>query len=284
MTAFWIIYSSLKRPEHCHWPDLMYLKTLRNIRERILSELLRSRSKPSNQNAIGIGAAGDKTFPIDKSAEDIIISELESSGFPFSIVSEEFGLKDINGGGKKVVIDPIDGSKNAISGIPFYCTSIAIAEGDKIGSVESAYIINLITGDEFRSEKGRGAFLNDEQIFTQGDDVFHMIAYEAQVPGRDIMRVMPLLAGAHKTRCFGATALDLSYLAYGSISVFVNPALSRSFDFAAGWLLVKEAGGTVTDFHGNSIEIVELGLIKSTPLLASGNQKLHEKALRILNG
>ncbi len=181
-----------------------------------------------------------------------------------------------------MLIDPIDGSKNAISGIPFFCTSIAIAEGDTIGSVISAYVVNLNTGDEFRAEKGKGAFLNGERVSTQDGEEFSLIAYEAQAPGKDIVRIVPLLGKARKTRCFGATALDLSYVACGAISVFVSPSPSRSFDFAAGGLLVKEAGGIFTDTKGLPVDEVGIGLKKSVPLLASGNERLHRKALELL--
>jgi len=262
----------------------MYIRVLQEIRERLLRRLSEVRFRPMMQKAIGVGAAGDKTFPIDRIAEDIIISGLESSGLPLSIVSEEYGLKELKGGGKKVLIDPVDGSKNAISGIPFYCTSIAIADGNTIGSVGVAYVVNLINGDTFWAERGKGAFLNDERVMAQRDEGFYLIAYEAQSPSRDIPQIMPLLSRSHKTRCLGATALDLAYLASAAISVFVNPSPSRSFDFAGGWLLVKEAGGVFTDMEGNSIEGVEIGLKKSTPLLASGNERLHERALRILSG
>lgn len=261
----------------------MHLKILRNIRRKLLAELSETRFKPMMQKAIGVGASGDKTFPVDRIAEDIIISELEASGLPLSIISEEYGFKEINGGGKRVLIDPIDGSKNAISGIPFYCTSIAMADGETIGSIDLAYVVNLINGDEFLAEKGKGAFLNNEKISSQKDEEFYLIAYEAQTPARDIAQIMPLLAKSRKTRCLGATALDLSYLAYGAISVFVNPSLSRSFDFAGGWLLVKEAGGMFTNIKGNPVENIGLGVKKSVSLLASGNQRLHDKALRILN-
>jgi len=261
---------------------IMDPKILRNIRERLLRKVSEIQLKPFSQKALGVGAAGDKTFPIDKIAEDIIISELESSRLPLSLISEEYGLKEINGGGRRVLIDPIDGSKNAIAGIPFYCTSLAIAEGHTIGSISVAYVVNLINGDEFRAEKGKGAFLNNERISSQEDDEFYLIAYEAQVPGRDIPRIIPLLSKARKTRCFGATALDLAYLSCGAVSVLVNPSLSRSFDFAGGWLLIKEAGGVFTDTKGGSLEGIDLGLEKSAPLLASGNQRLHDKALALL--
>jgi len=258
----------------------MNTKILRSIGKKLLQEI--PPVKKISKTAIGIGASGDKTYQIDKVAEDIILSILEESGEGLTIISEEIGLKDINGGGKRVLIDPIDGSRNAVSGIPFYCTSIAIADGDTIGDIESAYVVNLINGDEFRAEKGKGAFLNDEGINTQADDVFYLTAYEAQAPHKDIPFITPLLSASRKTRCLGATALDLAYLACGAISIFANPSPSRSFDFAAGWLLVKEAGGVFTDMKGSPIDTIEASIKKSTPLLVSGNERLHEMALRLL--
>lgn len=262
----------------------MRIENLRAIGKRLFAEIGKTRLKPFVSKSIGKGAGGDKTFPIDKKAEDIIIYSLESLKEPLSIVSEEIGIKEVMGGGRRVLIDPIDGSKNAITGIPFYCTSIAVADGNNIGSIALAYVINLLTGDEFWTERGKGAFFNGEQIYTQKDDILYLVAYEAQGPKNDIPKVMKLLTEAWRTRCLGATALDLAYLAYGSISVFITPSPSRSFDFAGGWLLVKEAGGVFTDIKGNSIENEEIGLKRGSPLLAAGNKQLHEKALKLLHG
>ena len=259
----------------------MKIEILRTIGERLLKEI--PFIKRITKTSIGIGASGDKTYPIDKVAEDIVLSGLYESGEALTIISEEMGVKDIKGGGKKVLIDPIDGSRNAISGIPFYCTSIAVADGNTVGDIELAYVVNLINRDEFWAEKGKGAFLNGERMNTQKDDEFYLIAYEAQSPRKDIPSIIPLLAESMKTRCLGATALDLSYLAYGAISIFSTPSPSRSFDFAGGWLLVKEAGGIFTDFKGNPIETIEVSIKKSTSLLVSGNEKLHERALRLLS-
>jgi myo-inositol-1(or 4)-monophosphatase len=259
----------------------MKIEILKTIGRRLLKEI--PLIKKGDKTAIGIGAAGDKTYQIDKVAEDIILSGLEESGESLTVVSEEIGIRDIKSGGKKILIDPIDGSRNAISGIPFYCTSIAVVNGNILADIEVAYVINLINGDEFWAEKGKGAFLNGKKIITQKDDIFYLIAYEAPVPHRDVTMIVPLLAESRKTRCFGATALDLAYLSSGAISIFVTPSSSRSFDFAGGCLLVKEAGGIFTDTKGDSVENVEVSLKKSTPLLVSGNERLHEKALKLLN-
>ncbi|MEW6161747.1 MAG: inositol monophosphatase family protein [Nitrospirota bacterium] len=260
----------------------MKIQVLRNIGRRLLKEIPTMRLRPYTQMVIGVGAAGDKTFLIDKRAEEIIISGLDESGEALTLISEEIGIKNIKGGGKKILIDPIDGSKNAISGIPFYCTSVAVVDGNTFGDIELAYVVNLINGDEFWAEKGKGAFLNSKRIYTQRDDEFYLIAYEAQFPYKDILRIMPLLSKSRKTRCLGATALDLAYLAFGAISIFVTPSLSRGFDFASGYLLVREAGGIFTDIEGNTIETFEVSLKKGSSLLASGNKRLHEKALRLL--
>lgn len=258
----------------------MDIETLKEIGKNLLEKLPLMKIK--GKSLIGRGASGDKTYQIDRIAEDIVISALEKSKEALTVISEEIGVKDFKGGGIKVLIDPIDGSRNAIAGIPFYCTSIAIANGDTIANIELAYIVNLINGDEFWAERGKGAFLNGEKINTQPTEEFYLIAYEAQNPHKDITSILPLLSKFRKTRCFGSTALDLAYLANGAISVFITPSPSRSFDFAAGWLLVKEAGGIITDIDGNNIDTKEINLKRSTSLLASGNEKLHKKALHII--
>lgn len=246
-------------------------------------EIGKTRLMPFASESLGRGAGGDKTFPIDKSAEDIIITSLEDLKEPLTIISEEIGLKELYGGGKRILIDPVDGSKNAITGIPFYCSSIAVADGDRLTDVSISYVINLLTGDEFWAEKSKGAFFSGQRIRCQRDEKIYLVAYEAQDTKRDIQRMLRLLAEAWRTRCLGATALDLSYVAYGAISVFVSISPSRTFDFAGGWLLVKEAGGIFTDIKGNSIDNIEIGLKKSTPILVSANKGIHEKALRLLN-
>ncbi len=181
-----------------------------------------------------------------------------------------------------VLIDPIDGSKNAITGIPFYCTSIAVADNNTIGSIKMAYVINLLTGDEFFAEMGKGAFMNNKKIKRSNKKEIKIVAYEAQDPGSDIPKIMGLIKESRRTRCLGATALDLCYVACGSIDVFVSPSPSRSFDFAGGWLIVKESGGIFTDMDGNELNEMRLGLERTSTILASGNSEIHRRAIQLL--
>jgi len=263
------------------------LETLREIGRELLREtaaMFRERP-PLGGPPPPRGAAGDRTFPVDRRAEEIIISGLGRRGEPLTVISEEAGRVDLHGGGGRLVlVDPIDGSKNAISGIPFYCASIAVASGGRLRDVDLAYVINLVSAEEFHARRSGGAWLDGRPISPQADDVFRLAAYEAQSPGRDIGLLLPLLSRFRKTRCLGAVALDLAYLAAGSISVFVSPAPSRSFDFAAGWLLVEEAGGVMTDLEGRDLGDTPLGLGRTSAIIASGNARLHESALAILRG
>jgi myo-inositol-1(or 4)-monophosphatase len=260
----------------------MNVDNLRAIGKRLFAEMRELRLSPARRTALGTGAGGDKTYPVDKRAEEIIISSLEALHEPLTVISEEAGIVGLAGGGKRVIIDPIDGSRNAISGIPFYCSSIAVAEGDTVGDITLSFVVNLINGDEFWAEKGGGTFMNGVQIHAQKEDEFFLVAYEAQAPGRDIEKILPLLAKSRKTRCLGATALDLACLAAGAVSVFVCPSPSRSFDFAGGLLLAREAGGIVTDTEGGDIDGVALGLKRSSPLLAACNASVHERAATLL--
>ncbi len=261
----------------------MDINDIRKIGSRLKKEIASQLDVLHNHASLGRGASGDTTHPVDRLAEDIVYEELERLGEPVTLVSEECGTREIKGGGPRLLVDPIDGSRNAISGIPLFSTSIALVDGDTISQTKIGYVVNLVSGDEFWAMKGQGSFLNGSLITTQQDEVFRVIAYEAQTPKTDIPRIMPLVSVFHRARCFGSTALDMAFLAQGAVSVFVVASLSRSFDFASGYLLIKEAGGRVTDLDGKEIDRVEVSVDRSTPLLASANEALHSKAIEILS-
>ncbi|MCG6553911.1 MAG: inositol monophosphatase, partial [Candidatus Magnetominusculus sp. LBB02] len=183
----------------------------------------------------------------------------------------------------RVIIDPIDGSKNAINGLPMFCTSIAVANGPTVDDVFMGYIVNLISADEFWAVKGDGAYFNGRDIYSTKEDKIEMILYESQRPSEELPRMNRLFSYALRTRCFGATALDLAHVAAGSASLFVTLSKSRSFDFAAGYLIVMEAGGVCTDADGRGIGSLPTGLGKTNTILASANRQIHDKAMQALH-
>lgn len=260
----------------------MDINDIRKIGKRLREKIPLKLREHDKAASLGRGAGGDMTHPVDKLAEDIVYEELVRLNEPVTLVSEECGIKDIKGGGPRLLVDPIDGSRNAISGIPLFSTAIALIDGDSVADTSIGYVINLISGDEFWALKGGGSFCNGEPVRTQQDNAFSAIAYEARTPGVEIPQIMPLISLFNRARCFGSTALDMAFLAQGAVSMFVVPSSSRPFDFVAGCLLIKEAGGIVTDVRGGTIDDVKISVDRTTSILASANRELHEKALAVL--
>ena len=240
----------------------------------------------NGKTPLGRGAGGDKTFPVDQWAENIILSAVEKvhgNGESFTLVSEELGIRKFGEGKKIVLVDPIDGSNNAKNGVPFFATSLSLLDGHRLADLQVGYVAHLATGDEFWAIRGQGAYKNGSPIRTPTSQDIVIVAYEATNPAKDIPRILPLLAATKRTRCFGATALDLAYLASGAVSVFATATASRAFDYAAGMLIVEEAYGVITDLEGNTIDHIMVGLDRTVPLLASKNEVTHHRALSLLN-
>jgi myo-inositol-1(or 4)-monophosphatase len=234
---------------------------------------------------LGKGAGGDKTFPVDKWAEDIVIAALEKAhkaGESFTLISEELGIRKFGEGGKIVLVDPIDGSNNAKSGIPFFSTSLALLNGETLSTLVVGYVINLAMGDEFWAVRAQGAYKNGKRIRTSATEGITIVAYEASSPGADIPKFMPLIQQAKRTRCFGSVALDLAYTASGALSLLVIANPARTFDFAAGMLILEEADGVITDINGMTVDSVVAGLERTVPLIASANERLHARVLDFL--
>lgn len=232
------------------------------------------------------GASGDQTFFIDEVAENIVIEAMEKAaleGTGFTLISEECGIKRLGPESNiTILLDPLDGSNNAKRGIPYYATSIAALDGERMENLLAGYVIDLPSGKEYWAIRGEGAWCDGEKIRCRGGEEIDMLAFEASAPSRDIERLFPLLTSARKVRCLGAIALDLALMASGALDILAVATPSRSFDYAAGMLILREAGGIITDPEGKGIGGISAGLERTVPLIAASNESLHQKALRIL--
>lgn len=266
--------------------NLQWLDIFKKIGMKMRTGIAEVLGREDGKVALGRGAGGDRTFPVDKWAEDIIIAELDKAhrqGESFTLISEEVGIRKFGDGTKVVLVDPIDGSNNAKNGVPFFAMAIALLNGNTLSDLAVGYVINLAVEDEFWAIRGQGAYKNGLPIRTPATDAITIVAFEASNPAQDIPRIFPLIAQAKRIRCFGSTALDLVYLASGAISVFATATASRTFDYAAGMLILKEADGVITDLEGMSIDHIAVGLDRTVPLLASKNDATHAKALTVLS-
>jgi myo-inositol-1(or 4)-monophosphatase len=176
----------------------------------------------------GIGAGGDRTAGIDTLAENIYIEKLSKFG---KIDSEEAGI--VGSGEATIVIDPIDGSDNAVSGLPYYGSSIAL-EVD--GKVHEAVVVNLANGDCFyktRAELMQGKIGSDRFMPVVRREESTIGIFEKAYANPEL--AMALLRKKQKFRSPGAVALSLAYAHYVSFVIFAGPR--RRYDFAAAlWM------------------------------------------------
>lgn len=196
----------------------------------------------------GRGQGGDWTLVIDTAAEDAIFKELESLDVGLTAVSEERGQVPIAGGGPiHVVIDPIDGSRNAKRNMPLHGVSIAVADGDTMGGVAFGYVKDLGSGEEWYAQRGEGAYLDDERLPPLPEDAeLELLALEMIRPQHVLSTAEALAAtGAARLRAIGSVALSLCFVAAGRFDALVTLAPCRSVDAAAGQLIVREAGGAI---------------------------------------
>ncbi len=263
-----------------------WLAVFKNIGVTLRAGLPEILGRADGTVPLGRGAGGDKTFPVDKWAEDVVLAALDAvhkDGEAFTLISEELGIRKFGAGKTIVLVDPVDGSNNAKTGVPFFASSLALLSGDTLADLAVGYVVNLAAEDEFWALRGQGAFQNGKAIRTSAREGFTVAAYEASSPRTDLPRILPLLVQARRTRCFGCTSLALAYLAAGAISVFATAAPSRTFDYAAGMLILEEADGVITDLAGGRLDHVAAGLERTVPLLASAHDRLHVQALDLLH-
>jgi myo-inositol-1(or 4)-monophosphatase len=265
--------------------DTDWLAVCRRACDGVRAELKRFPSRTARSVPTGRGEGGDIALVIDRAAEDAIFAELESLGIPLTVISEERGHVDLHGGGSThLIVDPIDGSRNAKRGIPAYCVSIAVADGASIGDVRFAYVYDLALDEEWHASPGQGAWLGDERLPTLPDDgVLEILGLETIHPGLLAEGVPALEAtGAERLRALGSFALSLCWVAAGRFDGMVSLAPCRSVDFAAGQLIVREAGGAVAmPDAGGDVDSTSMDLDVRTRVIAAASDELLDRLLAV---
>ena len=206
---------------------------------------------------------GDFVTNSDKRTEKIIINELSLARPDYSFLTEESGSSE-KSAEFRWIIDPIDGTTNFLHGVPYFAISIGL---EKNKEIICGMIFNPITNEMFYAEKGKGAYLNNSRI---------RVSSRKNIDECVLLTGGPILSYKNKeiffkeyesvsrkvaaTRKFGSSALDLAYLASGRCDGVWERNLNY-WDIAAGIIIVKEAGGTVTDFKGGNKYIEDRNLL-----------------------
>jgi myo-inositol-1(or 4)-monophosphatase len=204
---------------------------------------------------MGRGAGGDMSRRIDLVAEKVVIEVVRRRGIDATIIGEECGR--IEGKNGYIVMDAIDGTTNAVRGIPFYCCSVAYATDFRLSAVTDAAIIDLARGDLYYASRGRGAFVNGRRIAAKKESPADpTIGLNVSgVKPSVVERLAPIIAEADHTRQFGANALEMCFLARGLLDAYVDLRNKiRPTDIAAGYLIAREAGAKVYSDAGSDLE------------------------------
>jgi myo-inositol-1(or 4)-monophosphatase len=227
---------------------------------------------------VSLKGPGNFVSAADRRAEEILHDELTRSRPGYGFLGEEGGSRPGSDMTHSWIVDPLDGTTNFLHGIPQFAISIAL---ERQKTVVAGVIYNPATDELFTAERGQGAFLNDRRLRVAARAHLSQAVVACGLPhfgrgdlavfGKEFAAVQEHVAGLRR---FGAASLDLAWTAAGRFDVYWERNLS-AWDMAAGLLMVREAGGFVTDLHGAD-------LMLETGHIIAGNEVLHRALLKLL--
>jgi myo-inositol-1(or 4)-monophosphatase len=214
----------------------------------------------------------------DRRAEETLYAELSRARPGYGFLGEEGGAREGADKTQTWIVDPLDGTTNFLHGIPQFAIAIAL---EREGLVVAGLVYNPITDEMFTAERGKGAFLNEQRIRVAArkrlsDSVIscglpHIGRGDLKLGAKETSLMQAQVAGLRR---FGAAALDLAWVAAGRLDGYWERNV-QPWDMAAGLILVREAGGFVSDCDGGD-EMLSKGHI------VAGNEPIQKEILRVL--
>lgn len=243
-------------------------------------------SERFNRHEIFSRSEEHTTMQFDREAEDLIIAGLTASGYGFEVVTEEQPvLRTAREPVYRIVVDPVDGSTNVEHGILAACVALAVLPIEAPVTpehVEWALVGELYSGTVFQAERGRGAYCNGRHCqsseITRYQDCLLGLNLDQREPVvlRKLLNSSPLPTAVRRS---GTSALDVVYVANGAYDAYVDIGdIITGESFLASAMIVREAGGTVTDRYGRPLPPVE-NLHQGFSLVAAATPELHKELL-----
>jgi myo-inositol-1(or 4)-monophosphatase len=232
------------------------------------------------------GSGGDRTLVIDRSAESVVLAELDAiraEGYGFVALSEERGAVDYGDPSVRVIIDPIDGSLNAKRRISHYALSVAVASGETMNDVVFGFVYDFGPSEEWWARRGEGAWLDGTRLDPSlgerrsRDGRLEVLGIESADPRWVAASIDALVESTHRLRALGTIASSLCQVAAARFDGMVSLRRCRGVDAAAGQLIVREAGGVVSFPECQDPLGAPLNAAPSSPVVAARTlQALHE--------
>jgi myo-inositol-1(or 4)-monophosphatase len=202
---------------------------------------------------VSMKGPADYVSQADRKAEDILFTELSKARPGYAFLMEERGLIEGDDGQHRWIVDPLDGTTNFLHGIPLFAISIAL---ERQGQIVAGVVYNPAMDELYTAERGGGAFMNDRRLRVAGRTKLIDTVIGCGVPhlgrgqhGNFLIELRNVMAEVSGVRRLGSASLDLAYVAAGRMDGFWETGLS-AWDVAAGILLIREAGGFISDFAG----------------------------------
>jgi len=262
------------------------IQVLREVSKQVYDKVKDLAGTEDAAGDYGRGAGGDISRNIDIVAEKTVLDYLKKIKFDCIVLGEECGRVELSENPKGfVIMDAIDGSANAVRGLPFFCCSLAFATEDQLSSVTDAVVTNLSTGDMYWASKGKGAFLNEVPIHVQKKTpVYRIVGVNTSGASMELLRkLQPVFGSKNHTRHFGANALEMALFASGLMDVFIDLRDKiRIQDIAAGYFLIKEAGGLVLDADLKPLDS-DLGYKTRLSFIAAANNEILNDVMSEIN-
>jgi myo-inositol-1(or 4)-monophosphatase len=209
----------------------------------------------------------------DRESEERIVSRIRESFPQDNVLGEEGGLRGTDARARTWIIDPLDGTSNFIAGFPFWSVSIAAREGSEI---VAGVVWDPLREELYTAERGAGAFRNGARLRVTGREGLDGAFLATGFPFRSRDKIdlylslfRELFLRARAIRRAGSAALDLAIVAAGVFDGFFEFRLS-AWDIAAGFLLIEEAGGRLTDFSGGTRFWERGNIVAGSPAVAEG--------------
>ena len=206
---------------------------------------------------VSMKGPADFVSAADIRAEKILRSELQRARPTYGFLLEGGGVFEGQGTDQRWIIDPLDSTLNFLHGIPHFCISIGLEQG---GEMLCGVVYDPLRDELFWAERGTGAYFNDHRMRVSTRGRLDEAVFGTGIPstGREghdsnisqLAEITVSIAGVRRT---GSAALDLAYVAAGRFDGFWEPAL-KPWNFAAGIVLVREAGGYITGFDGRPVD------------------------------
>lgn len=248
--------------------------------ERAAKSLLRDFNEVENLQ-VSTKGPGDFVSAADRRAEEIIYDELSKALPGYSFLMEESGAKGNKDAEFRWIIDPLDGTTNFLHGIPHWAISIGL---EHKGEIIAGLIHDPVKDEIFHAEKGMGAFMRRRRLRVSSRNDLMLATIATGAPRRAkaqqdqfLREYQAMMSVAPGLRRFGAAALDMAYVAAGRYEGFWERDL-KSWDIAAGIIIVKEAGGFIGD-----LDDIRKNPIQTGNILA-GNAMLFDPLAKVLKG